>query len=107
VHELVAAEKGCLLLSNPEFFKGIQSYFDKAVIAVVEHGEQGTIGVCVRACVCVCVCGYAFVCVGMCRYVCVCVHRCGGARQAGIVGVRVRVCTCACVCVSLCVRVCV
>ena len=72
VHELVAAEKGCLLLSNPEFFKGIQSYFDKAVIAVVEHGEQGTIGVCVRACVCVCMRLYVWVCVGMC--VCACIN---------------------------------
>ena len=72
MHELVAAEKGCLLLSNPEFFKGIQSYFDKAVIAVVEHGEQGTIGVCVRACVCVCMRLYVCVCVGMC--VCACIN---------------------------------
>jgi hypothetical protein len=27
-----------------QFFKGTQSYFDKAVIAVIEHGKEGTIG---------------------------------------------------------------
>ena len=44
VHPLVAAEQGCLLVANPEFFRGAQSYFDKSVIAVVEHGALGTIG---------------------------------------------------------------
>jgi len=47
VHELMVAEKGCLLLANPEFFKGTQSYFDKSVIAVIEHADE--VSVCMRA----------------------------------------------------------
>lgn len=42
-HELVAAENGCVLLSNMEHHFG-QRYFESAVITLIEHGENGTVG---------------------------------------------------------------
>ena len=62
MHELVLAEKGCLLLANPEFFKGTQSYFDKSVIAVLENADEVCMCVCVRVCVRACVRAHVGVC---------------------------------------------
>lgn len=44
-HELVRAEPGCLLLANPVKFRGLQSYFSRAVVILVEHDDSiGSVG---------------------------------------------------------------
>lgn len=44
-HELKTPEPGCLLLANPLYFTTHQTYFQQAVILIIAHDTQGTIGV--------------------------------------------------------------
>jgi putative transcriptional regulator len=44
-HELMRVEPGALLLANPGKFRGVQTYFSRAVVLVLEHEDSlGTVG---------------------------------------------------------------
>jgi Uncharacterized ACR, COG1678 len=43
-HEISNIELGCLVVANETLFTEQQTYFYKAVIMIIEHGEQGTAG---------------------------------------------------------------
>ena len=44
-HVIGAPEKGCLLVAADREFRMSQQYFHQAVILVLEHHEQGSMGV--------------------------------------------------------------
>jgi Uncharacterized ACR, COG1678 len=43
-HEISNIELGCLVIAKETLFTEQQTYFHKAVIMIIEHGEQGTAG---------------------------------------------------------------
>eukprot|EP00953_Heterococcus_sp_UTEX-ZZ885_P019305 10784-Heterococcus_DN1.PRE.3 len=43
-HELALPEPGCLILASPEHFTSRQEYFSQAVIFLVQHNVNGTVG---------------------------------------------------------------
>eukprot|EP00953_Heterococcus_sp_UTEX-ZZ885_P001536 1349-Heterococcus_DN1.PRE.1 len=43
-HEISNIELGCLVVAKETLFTEQQTYFHKAVIMIIEHGEQGTAG---------------------------------------------------------------
>lgn len=44
-HLIATPEPGCVLLANPMLFGSSQTYFEQAVILVIEHSEQGSMGI--------------------------------------------------------------
>ena len=44
-HLIARPEIGCVLLANPLLFNNSQTYFDKAVILVIDSSEQGSMGI--------------------------------------------------------------
>ncbi|KAG5176232.1 hypothetical protein JKP88DRAFT_265505 [Tribonema minus] len=43
-HELAAPEPGCLLLASPDHFTGQESQYSQAVIFLVQHNANGSVG---------------------------------------------------------------
>lgn len=44
-HLIATPEPGCVLLANPMLFGSSQTYFEQAVILVIEHSDQGSMGI--------------------------------------------------------------
>eukprot|EP00892_Ulva_mutabilis_P006118 jgi/Ulvmu1/3879/UM018_0100.1 len=44
-HLIATPETGCVLLANPMLFGSSQTYFEQAVILVIEHSEKGSMGI--------------------------------------------------------------
>lgn len=44
-HLISTPEPGCVLLANPMLFGSSQTYFEQAVILVIEHSDQGSMGI--------------------------------------------------------------
>jgi hypothetical protein len=44
-HELPWPEKGCVLVAHPSLFVDRQTYFQQAVILLLDHGPNGSYGV--------------------------------------------------------------
>lgn len=47
-HPLTSPEQGCILIARPTVDFGLQAYFNKAVIFILEHSGMGTVGVIVN-----------------------------------------------------------
>lgn len=43
-HPLVRPELGCLVVANGDLFTQHQQYFYKAVILIIQHGDDGSVG---------------------------------------------------------------